>query len=37
MPLTRRIRIVKHSAVSDTGSYEVWFANGCSNACSRVS
>jgi len=28
MPTTRRIRIIRHSAVPDTGSYEVWFADG---------
>jgi hypothetical protein len=28
MPTIRRIRIIRHSTVPDTGSYEVWFANG---------
>ena len=31
MPTTRRIPIIRHSAVPDTGSYEVWFADGRSN------
>ena len=28
MPTIRRIRIIRHSAVLDTGSYEVRFADG---------